>query len=51
MTIEERKRIASLGGKASQASGNGRRWDSEGARAAGNLEAGHDKRKLINNFL
>jgi len=37
MSPEERKRIASLGGKASQASGNAHRYTSEEARKYGSL--------------
>jgi general stress protein YciG len=35
MSLEQRRRIASLGGKAAQENGTGHRWDHEEATAAG----------------
>jgi general stress protein YciG len=35
MSLEQRRRIASLGGKAAQKRGTGHRWDHEEATAAG----------------
>jgi general stress protein YciG len=37
MTVEDRRRIASLGGKAAQARGTGHQWTPEEARAAGRV--------------
>lgn len=44
MSPEKRKAIASRGGKASQASGRGYRWDSAKAAAAGRI--GGSRRKI-----
>jgi hypothetical protein len=37
MSVEQRRRIASLGGKAAQARGTGHQWTKEEARAAGRV--------------
>ncbi len=51
MTPEQRKRIASLGGKAAQATGKAHRWSSEEAAEAGRKGGLTSKKKRAQNKL